>query len=241
MDGRHTFALFIEQISGWQSGSYYDLTDAHILHRLIKIVRLEIGDTFIAFDGKNVADAQITEIKSNHIRVLIKKIEHTDYIQPTITLAIGLLKKESFEDVLYNATELGVTTIQPLLTQKIHRNWWSDTFQERFHKIMVAAAEQAKNFTLPMLQQPISLQEFISSLDSKQLRLVCDPTGVSFNQAIDNSVYNAITLVIGPEGDITTQEKDILNHAKFNPVHLTPTILRSVQAVNVAVGIIRSL
>lgn len=243
MNDQHIFAIFFPDISLWQENLHVQITDKEFLHRITRVLRLERDSPLIIFDEANKADVIIQEVDVRSCSIIVQKLERIFPLKPCITVALGLLKKESFEEVLYNATELGVNEIQPVITQKIHRMWWSDKMYDRFKKIIIAATEQAKNFSLPILHRPISLNNFVEQYASwNGIRLLAEPDGESLQKKI-NSICEAekILLFIGPEGDITLPEREMLLQANFSLIRLTPTILRSVQAVNIAVGILRSI
>ncbi len=65
---------------------------------------------------------------------------------PEIRWCIPLIAKEAFEDIVYNFTAMGVASIQPLVTEKVKRSWGGDRERARLDRIMIAAAEQSKQF-----------------------------------------------------------------------------------------------
>lgn len=68
-----------------------------------------------------------------------------------------------------------------------------------------------------------------------------DPSGQSMLGLFDSQTTEAYVVMVGPEADLTQQEKDSVQHAGFSFYRLTPTILKAVDAVSLVAGIIRSL
>jgi len=54
-------------------------------------------------------------------------------------------------------------------------------------------------------------------------------------------IEKTIMLVVGPEGDLTVDEKKLLSSAHYTACSLTPTVLRSEEAATLAAGIIRCM
>ena len=109
---------------------------------------------------------------------------------------------------------------------------------------MQAAAEQSKNFAFPKLLGPIALDAAIKTIHRDAIRIFFDPEGCNLTNiitSINTSLSTRIVLVIGPEGDLTADEKAYLNCNGFVFCRLTPTIMRAQQAVTVALGALRSL
>jgi 16S rRNA (uracil1498-N3)-methyltransferase len=150
------------------------------------------------------------------------------------------LKKQALEEAVYGLVECGVSSIYLLDTDKVQRDWGGDKEYERLYKICIAAAEQSKNYAMPQIHKPISLNEFIKQ-HAAYTKLFFDPAGASIMATISDRKHENICCIVGPEGDLTESEKDLLRTQQFNFCHLTPTILRAQQAVVVAVGALRSI
>ena len=265
---KHKFAFFVEDLSKIEKSFF--IQDKELVKRITSVLRLKTEDEIIFFDRKISLDSEIISISKDKIEIKINKKFKIESIKPEINIFIGLLKKESFEEILYSCVELGATSITPLITEKIHKNWWSNKFKERFDKILISAAEQSKNFFIPELNEPIKLSQLgsyfdtscftIASQDTQYDRgplissdsvgivsrnvitILLDVNGQSlfstFNQVKDKSTFN---LIIGPEGDFSDSEKKLMKKNNFIFCKLTPTVLRSIQALNVGLGSFRAL
>lgn len=243
---KHQFALhhsdLFDEISNAVSGTEIVINDSDLAHRLITILRLELGQSFILFDKKMHAVVSLSgSIKNKLIKVKLEEKSYNKVLKPHITFLVPLLKKESLETALYSLTEIGVSAIQLLYTNKSQQRYTQKEL-ERYQKIMIAAAEQSKNFNYPVLSAPQFFSTHLLALPADVPKLFFDPAGKNYGEQLSAITKSAqeIILAIGPEGDLTQLEKDLLKQHSFSFTALTPTILRACQAAALAAGIVRS-
>jgi 16S rRNA (uracil1498-N3)-methyltransferase len=249
-DQKHEFALFVESLSALVAhvsvGSTFTITDEKLLHRMMNVLRLYAGDQCIFFDRKIQVYSVVNEYaaKKNIVCTIINK-HNNKQLMPQITFLLPLLKRDDFEQALYALTEIGVSTIQLVVTQKGQNVSAHQKDMERAHRIIIAAAEQSKNFMYPELKSPITFSTIASLYNNDAAtKIFFDPSGCSLlpiMQDLQKEVSRKIILLIGPEGDLTVQEKDMVASQGFIFCSLTPTILRAVQAAALGAGIVRSL
>ena len=247
---KHEFAVYVGTLSLQLSATskHLLLSDPDIVHRIRSVLRLSKGEELVIFDGVQQATCSIIDISKKAISVDILSRENTTPLLPSITFLLPLLKKEAFERMIYACVELGATTIQPISTEKSQRSWRSEKELERVHNIMVAAAEQSKQFALPIIHQPCSLPEALELYAKQQIKIVADPTGAPLYELLTRLHQNlhpqkreSIVITMGPEGDFSDTEKELLRAASYQAVKLTPTVLRSQQAGALLLGVIRSV
>lgn len=244
----HEFALFVNMLDGYgpqlASGEHIEITDEDLYHRITRVLRLEIDESFIVFDTKRHAHLQIVQINKKTIVCSVIAVFTNPVYSPHITVFLSILKKDALEQAVYGLTELGANVIQLVVTDKVQRSWGGASEMERLQRLLIAAAEQSKNFALPDLRPPMQLEEALSFYTNIQMNIFCDVQGEHIIPLVAKSYVDdhlAYSLFIGPEGDLTFEEKSILKKGGFHFCRLTPTVLRSVQAVCLSVGIIRSL
>lgn len=236
---KHQFSIFFKELN--QKHYNLELADKDLINRISKVLRLNTGEDLILFNNNFFAEYKIKDITKSAIFLETSKVEIVKAPKIKFILYVGLLKKEALEEVLYAATELGVSEIQPIISEKIHKNWFSKDYLDRLNKIIIAAAEQSKNYNIPILNESIKFDEFIS-LTKNKTSIFFDLDGQNILPVYDKvKNQKEINLIIGPEGDFSVSEKEIIKNSGFLICRLTPTVLRSVQAVNVAAGAIRSL
>lgn len=234
---KHLFATYVENYS--DNYKNFEIKESTLYHRIVRVLRLQEGEELIIFDKQHNSVAKIKSISKKGVALSASILEKNKLIHPEVTLAIGMLKKDNFEQVIYNAVALGINIIQPLATEKSLHTKLTNKDKERLEKIMVAAAEQSKNFALAQILDPIDISQFLSKCSSKQ-KIFFDVGGKSLSNLKINPLDNC-TLLVGPEGDFSEDEKNSITSAGFETYKLTPTILKAVDAVTVGAGFIRSI
>lgn len=245
---QHSFAFFYPETTqhGLQSplGTTCTINDRVLCHRILHVLRLNKGELFTLFDNHKQMICRLEGGTDRILQALIVSYECNTIHTPHITYMLPLLKKEAFEEALYALTELGANSVQLIQTKKIQRNWGGQKEQERVERIMQAAAEQSKNFAYPKITQPKPLESAMATISQNSIKIFFDPEGCPLNtivKSINTELSPHITLICGPEGDLTHEEKSLLNKNGFIFCTLTPTILRAQQAVALSLGALRCL
>ncbi len=246
---KHEFAVYVAGLSAHLSShaiksKQLSLSESEVVHRIRSVLRLVQDDELILFDGKQHLACAITDINKKTISVQILSCKATISLQPSITFLLPLLKREALERMIYACVELGANTIQLISTEKSQRSWRSEKELQRMHAIMIAAAEQSKQFAIPVMHQPCSLEEALQLHADKEVKLVADPVGLPLYEILTTLTHQkakSIVLTMGPEGDFSDTEKEQLRSASYQAVRLTPTVLRSQQAGAILLGVVRSI
>ncbi len=242
---KHEFALLCPNLSELVANKRQDITitDDLLVHRITHVLRLAPQESIILFDRAHHAFCTLQTITKKNCTVRVNELHTNTTILPIITFLLPLLKRDALEELVYSLTEIGVTSIQLIKTEKIQRSWNGTPEYERLQKIIIAAAEQSKNYTYPLLHEPCALDEALRNCPNPATKLYADPEGellAKFFAETSGTKQSSFVLMIGPEGDLVQSEKEQLRTAYFTFCALTPTILRSVQAGAVFAGIIRS-
>ncbi|HSW75515.1 MAG TPA: RsmE family RNA methyltransferase, partial [Candidatus Saccharimonadales bacterium] len=183
----------------------------------------------------------ILETTKKDIKIRVESLHSNHVMQPHLIFLLPLLKKEALEEAVYSLCEIGVNEIQLVATAK-SKALSAVTSKEldRLRAIIIAAAEQSKNYTLSTLLEPKKLQDVISSFSQASQKIVFDVSGKSFFQ-IHKTTEKNIILSVGPEGGFTNEELTFLQSHGFESCALTHTTLRAVQAVAISSGLFRLL
>ena len=249
---KHTFAFYKKDISvllvGKKIGSICSFKDTEFYNRLIRVVRIHADDCFILFDEKVHATISVHEDMINKKRFIIGTIvdvKQNKKLIPEVTLAVGLLKKDAWEQVVYFAAQMGATRLIPILSEKVQRSFDAQKEFERLQKIMISACEQSKNFVFPEISEQQNLSDFLNQTNKDCVKRICfDEHADSFFNVLDDlhkKKYGEIVLLIGCEGGFSESEIQQIKSMQFSFTSLTPTILRSVEAVAVGLGVVRSV
>lgn len=244
---KHVFALFVRGFDGLLRprcvGDRCIITDDEAVLRITSILRMAVGDTVILFDTAIHIKAQILSIhKKKSVEFVVEEI-HPNVVQtPHITAMVPLLKRDETDEMIYGLAEVGVNIIQLIKTDRVQRSWGGEKEMNRLRRVIVSAAEQSKCFSFPLLVEPYDLFTAISH--ARTPLFVGDPCGKSLysilnglNQKTDDIQY---TILVGPEGDFSATEKQLLHDKGAQGVGLTPTILRASHAAIIFSALIRT-
>ena len=243
---KHIFALFAPNFWNEKTkiGIVIKIVDQEIFHRLVKVLRIQVGQQFIFFDQINHGIIEVSEVLKKDLSVKILNFEKNRENLPEIIFLLPLLKKEALEEAVYSLVEVGVSKIQLVVTQKSRQKLLHEKELERLKSIVIAAAEQSKNYNYPEIHSPVNLSKIVTSFendkDAKALKIVFDPEGQSFfDLRTKKSKQGKNYLLVGPEGGLTLEELQQLENVSFQKSHLTPTILRAVQAVAIGAALFK--
>ncbi len=235
----------------WQEGEIA-LTPGqqHYLHR---VLRLKEGDRFIAMDGKG--SWWLSELAANLTQAkIIESLSINTELLVTVTLMAAMPKGNGFDDMVYQATELGVACIVPLKSDRTLLNP-SPQKVERWRRLTQEAAEQSERQIVPTVLDPV---DFTASLQltatSDAHRYICVARGEfphllnclsmqRFNSETASPSHShplSIVIATGPEGGWAAQEVEQAQALGFQPVSLGRRILRAVTAPIVALSLITS-
>lgn len=244
---KHIFAVYSADLFVRQPAHVNALVvinDQEIVHRIVTVLRMQVGQELLLFDDKNQYQCSLSEIKKNKaITVHILSIVPNVKPKHEIYFMLPLLKKEALEEAVYALTEIGVTSIHLVITIKSQKSL-SDKEIARLHKIKIAAAEQSKNMNLPIITKPVSLEQLCSDFKGAKIPAVLfDPAGVpafEFISELKKQKPSKVIATIGPEGGLTSAEVQMLIKAGFTLCKLTNTVLRAMQAAAVGAGLLAS-
>ena len=242
----HEFSLYWSGSSelAEQQGVSIMLDDPDLSHRMVRVLRLTEGDTTILFDTNVHVQVEFVTARSKHsIELKLLSRNENATLQPAITFFLPILKRDALEQAIYSLVELGATDIQLMSTQKVQRKWGGCKERDRLRTIMIAAAEQSKQYRIPTLHEQKPFAECMQQMNVEH-SFFFDPAGkylLPIIRSLHAEKPTNLSLIIGPEGGLTMQEKDLLKEREVQFLRLTPTILRARQAVAVSMGIFRSL
>ena len=135
--------------------------------------------------------------------------------------------------MIQKATELGVTRFIPLLTD---RTVVRKINEKRIKKIIVEASEQSNRLNLPTLDKLKNLEEFLK--ENIDITIHFGDLN-SKNKKIDIKRDEPLCILIGPEGDFSVKEREIISKMKnIIPININKNILRSETAAISMISII---
>ncbi len=205
-------------------------------HYLTKVMRVKVSENFSLFNERGEWEAKIKDISKGIVEFNITKQLRLKENAKEIWLAFSPIKLNYFNLMIQKATELGVTKFIPILTE---RTIVRKINQKRINKIIVEACEQSNRLNIPMLENLINLEDFLNNNESIHI-IFGDLNSNKKSLDIKNlKNLDAICILIGPEGDFTSNERNnILNHKKIYPLKINNNILRSETAAISMISIV---
>lgn len=206
-----------------------EISEERIVHQVRNVFRLGVGDKIVIFDGSgDDHESEILEIGKTDLRLKILDSRMVQKSKREVTLFMSLIKKENFELVCEKATELGVTKIVPVVSE---RTTLKNLNRDRIEKILVEASEQCGRGDVPVLGEVINLQDPI--FKSGENIFVADFGGDSF-ETYKLTNLKTYGLLIGPEGGWTEEERKLFKENNIKSFTLGETTLRAETAAIVA-------
>jgi 16S rRNA (uracil1498-N3)-methyltransferase len=205
-------------------------------HYVINVMRLKRGSNLNFFNKDGEWLSEIVFLDRDRVEVkFLNKIKESTNIS-NIELAICLVKKSPIETILQKATELGVSKIIPIVSE---RTEVKELNFERANKIVVEATEQSNQLTPPEISEVIKLKDFLKNLDSSSKLLFADVNSKDNLKAEFLKGAKSLSLLIGPEGDFSPSERElILQNLNVIPFTISKNILRSDTAVISAISLV---
>jgi 16S rRNA (uracil1498-N3)-methyltransferase len=218
----------------------------HIANQVRKVLRLRIGDQLVLFDGHgHEAVARIATINPRGVSVEVVTSPVPGRIagSPKIILGIALLKSDRLDLVIQKATELGVSRIIPLESERCVVSLPADRARsrvQRWRRIAIEALEQSGRSDQVDVESPEQLTNVVGTLQADR-RLIAwehEPNR-SITSQIDGT-EESVAVLIGPEGGFTESEIAAAVDSGFVTVSLGTLTLRSETAAIAAMAMVRT-
>jgi len=224
------------------SGKQIELDDENA-HYLRTVLRLKKDAEIILFNGSGGEYlCTVAEVSRKTVQIVINKWLDRSVESPLlITLGLGISRGDRMDFSVQKAVELGVNYITPLLTERCVVQFKGEKKPQRllhWQKIVQHATEQSGRTTLPELTDIEYLQQWVSK--QKGLKVFLDPYAELTLTDI-NPIDMQVTLLTGPEGGFSDQEREVAKVAGFIPVRLGNRILRTETASLAALAAVQML
>lgn len=206
-------------------------------HYLCNVMRLAEGDVIGCFNGAGEYECRIAEAHKKHCRIeALAKIRDASAV-PDIWLLFAPLKKDKTDFVIEKATELGVRTIVPVITQNTIAG---NIRTERFAAQAKEAAEQCERTDIPQIRDAVALERLLSVWPEDRILFFMDETlqGADCAAVFNDYKNKPAAILVGPEGGFTPKEKALLDAKPFvRGITLGPRILRAETAACAALAV----
>jgi len=212
-------------------------------HYVRTVLRLSKDQSITLFNGNGAEYLGVfQEVSRKRVVVLIgEKVNKTVESPLHITLGLGISRGDRMDWAVQKAVELGVNHITPLITERCVVKFKTDKKQQRLQhwkNIAQHATEQSGRTVLPEFNDISTIGEWLG--DQNGLRVFLDP--YAERSLVDLKPENqSITLVTGPEGGFSEQERALAISKGFIPIRLGHRVLRTETASIAALSAVQML
>ena len=205
-------------------------------HYVVNVMRLKRGSNINFFNKNGEWLSEIVFLDRDRVEVkFLNKLK-----EPTknsnIELAICLVKKSPMDTILQKVTELGVSKIIPIVSE---RTEVKELNFERANRIVVEATEQSNQLTPPQISEVTKLKDFLKNLDDSSKLLFADVNSKDKLKVETFKAAKTLSVLIGPEGDFSPSERELIQTIpNVVPFTISKNILRSDTAVICAISLV---
>tara|TARA_Y200000002_G_scaffold21645_1_gene16506 strand:- start:1612 stop:2316 length:705 start_codon:yes stop_codon:yes gene_type:complete len=205
-------------------------------HYLTNVMRLKRGSVVNFFNNEGEWESEIVFLDKDRVEVkFLKKVKESEK-KNKIILAVCLVKKNPIEMILQKATELGVSKIIPIISE---RTEVKELNHDRAKKIVIEATEQSNQMLPPEILEVTKLKDFLENLNKNTKLLFADVNSKNNLRREDLKGFESLCILIGPEGDFSPLERQlVLSVNKVVPFTMSKNILRTDTAVISAISLV---
>lgn len=200
-------------------------------HHLIHVMRAEVGDQLILFDGSGSQfSAEIQQLQKKSVELLIRERQVIDRELPAqLTVATALPKGDRQKWLVEKLVELGTSSLIPLVTRRTVAKPVPQALA-RLERSVVESSKQCGRNRLMKIDPPLTVAELIEQTSPDSFCILAHPLppsgGASLDEQLANQPAANILLAIGPEGGWTDDEIELFAAAQWQVVGLGPRVLR---------------
>lgn len=211
------------------------ISNPDLVHQWRNVFRMHEGDPAILFGDDGIeSTCTLVSIDKKSASWHIASSKQGKRSASELVLCAALVKKDNFDLIIRQATEIGVTKIIPVISERSEKKGLN---MERARRILVEASEQCGRVDVPNIDEPTSLDDVLASKNGDVIAF--DPKGQPLNSQLVHNASNTPNVFIGPEGGWTERELQLfMSHGKL---YSLPTfVLRAETAASVALAIVQS-
>lgn len=191
-----------------------EITDRRLIHQISNVLRMDLGDKVGLCDGSsNEVEGRIKKISKNKVTIeVLKRYENNKEPQIQATLFCSILKNRNFEWVVEKATEVGISKIVPIISERTVK---TGVKPDRLKKKIREASELSERGKVPNLKEKIDFKEAINITSKSGLKILFDHSGQEVD--LKGGEHESISVFVGPEGGWSDSE---LEQARKNDIKI---------------------
>jgi len=221
------------------------LSDDEARH-LAQVLRLAAGDEVAVFDGAGREfRARVERVARDGADLrLLEECPAAPEPAVRLTLAQAVIKGEKMDEVVRDATMLGVSAIEPLVTEHTAAHMKAGRAPDRWRRIAIASAKQCRRAVVPAIGSGCAFQDWLPQ-DRAELRvLLVEPSAAVAGHRVSTLRGGrpaSASVMVGPEGGWSVAEIEAAVGAGYVPITLGRRTLRADAIPIVAIGILQFL
>ena len=218
--------------------------DEFASHHALRVMRVKVDDFLVLFNGDGFEyRGRVSDINKKTINVEILSKEKNNSESPiNINLFQSISSNEKMDMVIQKATELGVSSIQPIFTSRSTIKLSLDRTKKRlihWKQVSISACEQSGRSKIPTIKSPIEFDQISEGIKTNSLNLLLHPDNLEESSNLPNEYSGDINIFIGPEGGFSQDEVLLLKKQNCINIQLGPRILRTETAPLAIIAILQ--
>ncbi len=220
--------FYVDRIDGETAS----ISDAGQFHHLKDVLRLKPGDAVVVCDSEaNEYTATITAIERKQASIKVTAPMPARRNEMKLTLACAIPKGDRMDEIIDHLTQLGVERIIPMDTERVVVKLdeaKKEARLKRWRKIAQNAAGQSQRNSIPLIEAVTGVTDVINRSQDFDLKLIPNLEGERkpIKDVLAAARPKNAVVLIGPEGDFTSEEVQLALKTGFVPVSLGDTVLR---------------
>ena len=220
------------------------ILDEFASHHALRVMRVKVDDFLILFNGDGFEyKGRVSDIYKKTINVEILSKEKNNNESPiNINLFQSISSNEKMDMVIQKATELGVSSIQPIFSSRSTIKLNLDRAKKRlihWRQVSISACEQSGRSKIPTIKSPIEFDQISEGIKTNSLNLLLHPDNLQEASNLPNEYSGDINIFIGPEGGFRQDEVLLLKKQNCINIQLGPRILRTETAPLAIIAILQ--
>ena len=219
-------------------------------HHALRVLRVRPGDRAVVLDGDGSEFlCSITSAGRNSVHLQVKQKTANPPLSHRLTLIQAIPKGKAMDLIVQKATELGVSRVVPILSERTIAHLEEELGSAKIEKWQATAIEAIKqcgSAWLPRFDPPLSPQEFLSKSEPFDISMIATLQSAARHPREFVDAYRqdrraapqSIAVWIGPEGDFTPSEINLIRSHGALPITLGPLVLRSETAALYSLAIL---
>ncbi|MBV9436598.1 MAG: 16S rRNA (uracil(1498)-N(3))-methyltransferase [Acidobacteria bacterium] len=220
------------------SGNQASLHGENARH-LARVLRARVGQQFEISTPQGVRLGTVTQVEPDRVNFSLEELPQAEKASQRreVNLYLAIFKFDRFEWAIEKCTELGVTSVIPVLAQRTdsHLAGAASKRVERWRKIAHEAAQQSRRDIVPEIMNPKKLHAAVLEAAGKKIVLAETERRRQFVDLVQ--AEPSVSLAVGPEGGWTDSELTLFANSGWLAASLGPNILRAETAAIVATAL----